>query len=520
MDSFFVNLHKFQFNIHYTDKVAKFTPHGKRVSRNCKTFDLIDSDIKHSEFEMLGISVGDLIKAYYYNSKYQDQTQVEDQNEDNGGRKEERVLLSNYKRGRVVDELNSKDRKRINELKKSMITSVLKTDYYDDSCNFLGYLRDGQVFQLATHNEYKSSTIESFFRSKLLFSNHNSLHDVVRKYPYMTEDRNNAKRNTDYYNWFFPNINDRFIDTLVMFFYMGKSLYVSVHEQTVFDEPVSMKDWIDMIDPKWVIPGYGDKTKMISDIFGKCNEREQQVLEAQKEMIIDNWDQFDDLLPVYAFRKLYFIRFSYGMVNELTNRIRHAKFMHIVPKKWRGDKKLYAIRNQWIYELGGNCGKDWWGPDVKFEKNSEHYQIGKEGVDDYFYDLLELSDHGDDEDNQMEFAYDLPMRLNPELTDKDDVDLMEGELYKFMTDGEAMARAIDLDGDHSKSLNEKLRELNKIGYSRTGEDSNQVYLLVPPGHQIRQNYSSMMKCDDFFVPSVDRRLPRIVLMSLIDEDEI
>jgi hypothetical protein len=338
--------------------------------------------------------------------------------------------------------------------------------------------------------------------------------------------------NSHFTNWFFRNIGEQFIDTLVLFFYMGQSLFVSQDEQLVFEDPISMKEWIDLIDPNWSYAGYGTKDKLISDIFKKCNEREEAVLEAQTDMIVDNFDKFDKFLPVYAFRKLLFYRFSNSMLSELVSKILDAKFMQIVPKRWRGNKKLQAIRNNWVSVRSHDpyLNND---PGKKHEKNNENYHIGNEGVDD-FYDMIESSvNHGgrkqpsrgdgrddddsgeDSEDNQIAIAYDLPRRLNPEVMDPNDIDLMEGELYKFFTDDEVLAKAIQIEKNYSMSLREKLRELNKIGYSRTGEEKNQVYLLVPPGHQLNQTYSSMMKYENFFVPTLDLKLPRIVLMSLL-----
>jgi hypothetical protein len=523
IDSFFVDLHKYQYKVQFIDKVAKFHTKGGRVSKDKRKFDLVDSDIQHSVFEVIAISVGDLIKTFYMR---QGQNQKQDQSDlDSGsgsGRREEITLLKDNNRN--VRELHGKDKKRVQELKKSMISSVMKCDYSDESCNFLGYIRDGKIFQLV-QNEYKISNIESFFKSKLIFSNHRLLYSSFLS-PYLS--KSTERMNAHFTNWFFNNISEQFIDTLVMFFYMGQSLFVSQDEQLLFEDPISMKEWIDLIDPNWSYAGYGTKDKLISDIFRKCNQQEEAVLEAQTDMIVDNFDKFDKFLPVYAFRKLFFYRFSNSMLSELVGKILEAKFMQIVPKRWRGNKKLQAIRNNWVSERSHeryhyeDAGK-------KHEKNKENYLIGKEGVDD-FYDMIESEsatsgghrgngrydeDDDDSEDNQIAVAYDLPRRLNPEVMDKDDIDLMEGELYKFLTDDEVLAKAIQIEKNCSMCLREKLRELNKIGYSRTGEEKNQVYLLVPPGHQLNQNYSSMMKCENFFVPTLDLKLPRIVLMSLL-----
>lgn len=385
-------------------------------------------------------------------------------------------------------------------------------------------MRDGKIFELV-QNQHKISNIESFFRSKLLFSDISILNNYFYRQCYLSKVDFAKKMNIEIVNWFFRHISDQFIDTLVMFFYMGESLFVSCDEQLVFEEPISMKEWIDLIDPNWTCRKYGNKDNLISDIFKKCNEREQAILDAQTDLIMDNFDKFDEFMPVYAFRKLYFYRFSNEMVNELVRKIHNAKFMQIVPKRWRGSKKIQAIRNNWVCMRNNEYKKYdyYYGPDRKVDKNTTFDQIGKECVDD-FYDMIESEYSDDDQDsptNQIEFgfAYDLPRRLNPESVDKDDIDMMEGELFKFLTDEEAIAKAIEIDKNYSMSLHQKLRELNKIGYSRTGEESRQVYLLVPPGHQLNQNYSSMMKCEDFFVPNMDRKLPRIVLMSLIVDSD-
>jgi hypothetical protein len=545
MDSFFVDLQKYQYNVQFIDKVAKFHNKGSRVSRDKRKFDLVDGNIEHAVFEVIAISVGDLIKAFYYSNrdqnKGQNKTDFElsdrsdggktdggsdggktDGGSDGGktdGRREEITLLRDNNRN--VKELHGKDRKRVQELKKSMISSVMKCDYSDESCNFLGYIRDGKIFQLV-QNEYKISNIESFFKSKLIFSNHRLLYSIFNntQQSYLTKSKSTEKMNGHFTNWFFNNISEQFIDTLVMFFYMGQSLFVSQDEQLVFEDPISMKDWIDLIDPNWSYAGYGTKDKLISDIFKKCNEREEAVLEAQTDMVVDNFDKFDKFLPVYAFRKLHFYRFSNNMLSELVDKIMEAKFMQIVPKRWRGNKKLQAIRNNWV-SVRSHDRYHYDDAGKKHEKNNENYHIGKEGVDD-FYDMIQISggsndddDLEDSEDDQIAVAYDLPRRLNPEVMDPNDIDLMEGELYKFFTDDEVLVKAVEIEKNCSMSLREKLRELNKIGYSRTAEDKNQVYLLVPPGHQLNQNYSSMMKCENFFVPTIDRKLPRIVLMSLL-----
>ena len=540
VDNFFIHIHTYHFDVQYTDKVAAFNSSGKRISRNGRKFDLIDSEIKHSEFNIFGTSVGDIVKSFYHNSKYQTNFMSavsskldEIVSENTGAHKVESVkiidkpTLGKPTLGRPRDKsaentLGPKDRKRVNDMKKNMLSSVIKTDYYDEKCDFLGYLSDGQIFKLVNNIEVsKTNNLEDLFRRKLLWSD-NSLYDVFHNW-FLKQDkysivRENAKQNSKFITWFFKNISTRLIDTLVMYFYMGQSLYVTLDEEVMFDEPISIKDWVDMIDPKWEIRGFSNKNQFVNEIFGKCNEREQEVLDAQEDLIVDNFKFFKrehEYLPPYAFRKLYFIRFSYKMVQDLADELKDAKLKQIVPKRWRGKQKMQAIRNEWkCYR--DNSWKEHY--DLKFEKNAEHYAIGNEGIRD-FYDLLELSSDEHSEDNQCEYAYDLPPRINPELMDKDDLHLMEGELYKFMTDGEALAKAFAIDEDQSKSLNEKLCELNKIGYSRTGDDLNyQVYLLVPPGHQLRPDYTSMMVCEDFFVPHADRRLPRIVLMSLPDDE--
>ena len=515
-----VTMYTTRFDIKYTEMIPEWVSGGKKISRDGRSFDLVQSETKSASPDVFSFTIGDLIRAnYYFNRSNMGGVEI-DPREVELEKRRERILTS---RG-ATPEYGSEDiaAKKFSERKKELQRNALKSDSFNDNTKFLGYVSHGTILKLSKMEPLMKTGIDDFLKTRIVVGDQSGMNNSLQDDYYDWKLRKRVKQDDqtkreNFADWFMKIASDSLIDRFVNYFYFGKNAYNSFDNEILFDEPITMKEFIDLIDERQVKDGWKKWLERL--IFKDCNPRERTILEKQEEMIIDDFKKLERVgehLPPYCFRKLRFSKFSDDMVRDLKYAINDSINEGIIPKRWR-NKKDRAIREDWKIERSGTGYfanpkfKSLEKHSDKFHKNSDFYNDTKDAI-------LEMNEDDSssgwrvvsmDCEDEPDFVYSVPERI-PEGD-------IEGELYRFWNDSEALAKAIEIEEDMSMSLSQKVDQFNLIGYSRAGEGDNtewDMYVLVPPGYELKIGFKEMMECEEFYVPSVDKRLPKIVLMRL------
>lgn len=465
-ECFTVNLNLVQHKMIFSQKMTK------KYGRNVK--DDNDGKSKSVYFYTFDLTVGDLLKIYYYKNKYDSDKNKNDNENENPSKEGD----------------DSTQRRNILNKRKQLIERGFKVESENMDLNFLGFLKQGNLFKIP-HQEYKISTLDKFLASKIILHDFNNIKFKMN---------NSDQELTDYLNRSIIELmTEGLLDTLVGYFYFGKNLYN--HDNTIyFEKPINMEEFISMIEDDIKTKNY-----LKQHIFKTCNSRENGILEKFSPQLIQNFKTIPMNMPAYAFRTLLMNQFSYGMVEDLKDQVLDSVQRSKIPKRYR-NKQDKCFEEHWKSRLNyGNY----------YTYDHEYDQIEKDYIKETIAEGQDIALEGDiytmEESSQIRYAYVLPERIK--LEDNN----LEAELYKFMSDGEALEHCLKTDEDKSLSLNQKLDQLNLIGYSRVNEPIT-TYLLVPPDYDVRFK-SDFIAYQDFYVPFTDERLPRIVLVTCCEEGE-
>jgi len=439
----------------------------------------VDDPIYQSKtvyFYTFDLTIGDLLKIYYHKSE-----KVCDEKDLSASQIEKRKLL---------------------EKRKQIIDRGFKIETENQDLNFLGFLKNNNLFKIHGQ-EYKTSDLNNFLHSKIILYDLDDMKHRIRV--------SDPKLKEYLSDTVLKLVNESLVDSLVGYFYFGRDLYA--HDDTIhFEEPVTMKKFIDLIDDDCK-----NKSFLKQKIFKTCNGRESEVLGKFSPRLIESFESIPDNMPAYAFRTLMMKKFSNGMVNELVQAVWSAVDRSIIPKRYKNQRE--------------RCFEQDWRRNRYSEKNYYGYNETIKAEQDFIRETIREGQiteriEGDiytmEQNDDLQYAYLLPTRIQPEDGN------LEAELCKFMTDGEILEKCMEVDENGLMTLNEKLNELNMMGYSRVDNVDHEgqkvtTYLLIPPGYDVRFK-SEFITYQDFYVPSSDKKLPKIVLVTCYtgdtDKDEV
>jgi hypothetical protein len=520
-DSFNVTMYTTQFIIRYTEMIPEWTSSGKKKSRDGRNFNLIESELRSADVDLFSFTIGDIVRANQYFNRYRKKDEAVKDKDFELEKRREKILVAHGS----TPEFGKDDivAKKFSERMKELQRNAMTRDGFSGSPRFLGYTSRGTIFKLHKMDPLMKSGIEEFLQTRIVIGDQSSMNTSLEDDYYDWSLRERVAQDDDvkrqkFAKWFKGVVSDNLIKKLVYYYYFGKNAYKSVNEEIKFDEPITMREFIDLIDERELGDGYKNWLEKL--IFKECNPRERTILEKQGEMVISSFDKLErdgEYLPPYCFRKLLFTKYSDSMVRGLQSAIDDSIKDGVVPKRWR-NKKNRAIREDWKNERWSSS--TYWigtGKTKSLSKHQDKFKKNRDFENEFKQEIKNKAENEDkgwrvvslDGEDEPDVVYSIPARI-PEGD-------LEGGLYRFWSDSEALARAIEIDEDRAMSLAEKIDHFNLIGYSRTGEDRD-MYVLVPPGYELKIGFQEIMECEEFYVPSVDKRLPKIVIMRLISNE--
>lgn len=402
---------------------------------------------------VFGVTVRDIFKAYHYLNKH-------------------------------LDKLDKNVEK--------VVHTALTTDQGSDNSDgqLLGYLFRGNLYRLPVLYSKEGCDIERFIDSIILFD--------------FTKDITKLE------STILSMATDRMVDTLVQYFFHNKPLYI--HDETiVFNEPINVKEFIDMIDDNYGL--LGTKSRLTRCIFKKCNKREQELLDKYGDtgdFVITHPKQIKAELPIFVFRKFKFTRFSMELIDGLFDAAIQSVFYSHVPKHWKNLPDREKCINWFLYKSPGSKKTRCWNHCEFIHADDERryiYNQFKHDIKNCNYD--DVQETGLTMDCGLKYAYELPPLIEKGLEHNDSIDAL-----CFMTNEEASELCKKIDADGTLSLSEKINQLNIIGYSRIAGDPTRLYKLVQP--EAAYGLSEFSLYEIFFGPKIDNRLPKIVLYELLE----
>jgi len=356
-------MHITEFVVRYTVMEARRSKAGKKQARNGDRYDLDTSEPRSENVKLISFAIGDLICANcIFNRSWAgkaDSQRRKVEEVESTARKAEILAAHGVETHGVESDHHVE---QFHEKKRQLQQAAAKWDSSNASngtCRFLGHASQGSIFKLNKMEPAMKGSLDDFLQTRLVVGEVMGLSRTMSDTYYDSKLRktvvaNDSSKLRAFAVWFQQFASDALVDRLVNYFYFGKDAYKNTADMIMFDTPISMHEFVDLIDEDFVSYHYGyDKKRLAQLIFKKCNPHQTSVLDKQDPILIENIGQLtrireNEFLPAYCYRKLHFTKFSNKMVTALADAVASSVNEHIVPKRWR-HKRDMAIRNEWAY---------------------------------------------------------------------------------------------------------------------------------------------------------------------------
>lgn len=497
--SFDANLHVVSFSGTYAETLSMFSSHtGEKESTQSST--------KRYVICGYAVSIRDLLKMYHYTAP----TVFSAENKHQGG-------VSSCDTDKTVDCVAWRpDAAQFAKKKTALIRAALLGDNDNANARIIGRVYQSNICRIVANNLCTSDR-ESFLASKVIFG-----FSIAPQRDYDRKKRCwvqlSLREQQERFGRKLLETACAVADILVDHFCFGKPLYAQVEEAIEFEQPISMLEFFSLIDENEC----RIKAKAGHYIFKKCNAREQELLDKQTEMTIMDPEEIPDEIPVFLYRKFRFTRFSQSLARSLCYSALYAVRVWSVPKRWRNQKRR-CVREQWRrkHKVADPYYK-------KTSKECDQKTMVQEGLDIVYGEPMDTEsqcveqdepDDGDhfcdlkDSDSLRGAETDCAMPRSIVASDND----IDAEMCCFLTDEEVLHRCVEIDESDTMLLEDKLQHLNRLAYSRMLPEETGYLLLAPdedlPSFEDSSERSVPIAYRTFFVPCLDLRLPKIVLIA-------